>query len=163
MWAAISVLQIMSYITLMGISVPAIFSIFLECVETVHNFNKMLPNPFAVLLPSSQLNMTSHSEQFYDRGFSTSQMLYLCGSDITMLAIMSTIIVLLIPLSEKGRIFETTLNKLRYSSLNRTFIQAYLKICLAACVNIEVVIFLFNRCSSDSIFSFNTFPAIMIY
>ena len=145
MWAAISVLQVMSYITLMDLAIPSNFLSFLECLESVHNFNKWFPNLFAYIFPPSKLDMTSYSEQFESRGFDNRQMLYLCGSDLLILTMMGAFIAILAPLANCHSLFKKLLNKLRFSSITRSFVQAYLKICLAACVNVGIVFCCINR------------------
>jgi len=39
------------------------------------------------------------------------------------------------------RLADTILKKFKYSSITRSFIQSYLKICLAAAVNIGIVFY----------------------
>jgi len=154
MWATVSVLQMMSYLTLMNLQFPQNLLAFLECIESVHDFNKWFPNPFTYLFPDSKLNMSPYNEQFESRGFKNRNMLYLCGSDLSMMLITILAIGVLIPLAnivpyfntslKKSRIAGTLLEKLRYSSVTRSFIQAYLKICLSACVNIGIVFFVWS-------------------
>jgi len=152
MWATVSVLQMMSYITLINLNFPKNLLTFMDCLESVHDFNKWFPNPFVYLLPQSKMNMSPYNDQFNDRGFTNRNMLYLCGSDLLTMAVTSLLILILIPLSSKfayfsmrlinwNRFFGTILNKIKYSTLSRSFIQAYLKICIAASVNVGIVFF----------------------
>ena len=100
MWAMVSVLQMMSYITLLNIYFPANLLSFLECIESVHDFNKWFPNPFMYLLPPSKLDMSSYNKQFEDRGMSNRNMIYLCGSDLIVMGFTALVILILTPLSK---------------------------------------------------------------
>ena len=143
MWSAISVLQALSYVSLVDLYFPPNFLSFLESVGTSHDFNKWFPNPFASLFPPNKLNMSTFNPLFVSRGFKNRQMLHLCGSDFSTMLIVGVLIVILIPLSKLHFIFGKILNTMRYSSITRSLIQAYLKICLAAFINIGVVLFIF--------------------
>jgi len=105
MWAAVSVLQMMSYITLMNLNFPMNLLAFLDCVESVHDFNKWFPNPFVYLFPPSKMNMNAYNEQFNKRGFTNRNMLYLCGSDLATMAFTGLVILLLVPLSKSFSYF----------------------------------------------------------
>ncbi len=99
MWAAMSVLQMMSYLTLLSLNFPDNLLTFLGYVESVHNFNKWLPNMFTYLFPSRYLDLSPYNEQFNDRGFENRITLYLCGSDLVVMAAMGLAIIVLVPLS----------------------------------------------------------------
>jgi len=111
MWIAISVLQMMSYLTLMNLNFPPNLLTFLEYVEMVHNFNKWFPNPFVHLFPEKMLDMTSYNEQFESRGFNNRNMLYLCGSDLALLCLTGIGILILIPISRHISYFFINENK----------------------------------------------------
>jgi len=144
----ISVLQMMSYLSLMNIYFPANFMAFLGCIESVHNFNAWFPNPFKFIFPEQNLNMTSYNSQFEERGFANRNMLYLCGSDLVLMATTGIVIILLIPIAKKISFAKTILNSLQYSSISRSFIQSYLKICIAAAINVGIVFFFSIICHS---------------
>jgi len=99
MWATVSVLQMTSYVTLMNLNFPQNLLAFLDCVESVHDFNRWFPNPFVYMFPPSRMNMSAYNDQFNSRGFTNRNMLYLCGSDIATMAITGLLILILIPLS----------------------------------------------------------------
>ena len=99
MWAAMSAIQIMSYLTLLNLHFPQNLLAFLEYIESVHNFSKWFPNPFAFILKESQLDMSPLNEQFESRGFPNRNMLLICGSDLIMLALMLLAILVLSPLA----------------------------------------------------------------
>ncbi len=99
MWATMSVLQMMSYLTLMSLNFPDNFLTFLGYMESVNNFNKWLPNPFQYLFPSKYLDLSPYNAQFDERGFSNRNMLYLCGSDLVMMAAMGLAILVLVPMA----------------------------------------------------------------
>ena len=139
MWVAVSVLQLISYLTLIKLCFPSNLLLFLEYLQYAHDFNRWLPNPFEFLFPQEKLNMTSYVDQFEERGFPNRQMLYLCGSDLVMMAAMGIAILLLTWLSKFHGIFQKFLKNLKFGSITRSFVQAYLKICLAACLNIGIV------------------------
>ncbi len=139
MWMAMSVIQMISYVTLIDLNYPANLLYFLEKLESVHNFNKWLPNPFEYVLAPSRLNMTVYNEQFGSRGFTNCQMILLCGADLIVILGMLLAVIVLKPLSSVFAFLETTLKKMRYSSITRSFIQSYLKFCLACFVQIKVV------------------------
>jgi len=101
MWATVSVLQMMSYITLMNLDFPINLLSFLDCIESVHDFNKWFPNPFIYLFPQNKMNMDPFNDQFNNRGFTNRNMLFLCGSDLITLAATGLVILILIPLSSK--------------------------------------------------------------
>lgn len=103
MWAMVSVLQMMSYITLMNLHFPGNLLSFLEYIESVHDFNKWFPNPFTYLLPPSKLNMDPYNEQFENRGMENRNMIYLCGSDLIVMGFTALGILVLTPLSESIR------------------------------------------------------------
>lgn len=103
MWAMVSVLQMMSYITLIDINFPENLLSFLECIESVHDFNKWFPNPFTYAFSESKLDMSAYNEQFEKRGMTNRHMVYLCGSDIIVLCLTAISILLLTPLSESIR------------------------------------------------------------
>ncbi len=134
MWAAMSVMQMISYLTLLNLNYPQNVISFLEYVESVYNFNSWLPNPFSYMFPG--LEKVPYNAQFASRGFTSRNMLYLCGSDLIMLALMASAILVLVPLSKVCALFGKLLDKLRYSSITRSFIQSYLKFCLAAFTNL---------------------------
>jgi len=96
---AVSTLQLMSYMTLIDLNFPQNLLTFLEYVETVHNFNKWFPNPFVYLFPGSKLDMSAYNERFEGRGFANRNMLYLCGSDLSLMAFTMLFILILIPIS----------------------------------------------------------------
>jgi len=101
MWATVSVLQMMSYITMLKLYFPMNLLKFLDCIESVHDFNKWFPNPFAYVLTSNKLNMEAYNEQFENRGFKNRNMLLLCGSDLVTLCLIGVAILILIPISQK--------------------------------------------------------------
>jgi len=111
MWIAVSVLQMMSYMTLMNLNFPQNLLTFLEYVETVHNFNKWFPNPFVYLFPEKFMDMTSYNEQFQSRGFTNRNLLYLCGSDLALLCLTVVCILILIPISRHISYFFISENK----------------------------------------------------
>ena len=85
MWAMVSVLQMMSYMTLIDLYFPENLLAFLKCIESVHDFNKWFPNPFTYLFPPNKLNISPYNEQFEKRGFSNRNTVYLCGSDLIIM------------------------------------------------------------------------------
>ena len=95
----ISTIQLMSYSTLIALHLPQSLNIFFEYMETVHNFNKMVPNVFEYMLRRKELNTSPYTEQYQEHGFSTRIMLLLCGGDILMLILSATVIVVLAGLS----------------------------------------------------------------
>ncbi len=138
MWVTMSVMQITSYITLLKLHLPSNLLVFLDYIESVYNFNKFLPNPFSYVFLESRLNMAAFSQQFDDRGFCNCNALLLSGSDLAMLVIMSLALIVLVPLSGTCSLFGKLLTQLRYNMIIRTFIQSYLKLCLAAAVNATI-------------------------
>ena len=143
MWSEISVMQMTSYITLVDLYFPANFLNFMGYIESAHDFNRWAPNPFALIFPRTKLNMSVYNEHFYDRGFTNRQILYLCGSDLLVLGAVGIVILLLIPLAKYHAVFRKLLKGFRFSSISRSFIQAYLKICLAGFINVGMVSFIF--------------------
>jgi len=99
MWIAISVLQMISYLALININFPENLLTFLSYVETVHNFNKWFPNPFTYIIGEAKMDMTPYTEQFERRGFTNRNMVFLCGSDLALMAITILVILVLIPIS----------------------------------------------------------------
>lgn len=99
MWAMVSVLQMMSYMTLLDLNFPGNLIAFLKCIESVHDFNKWFPNPFTYLFPPSTLNMAAYTEEFENRGITNRNMVYLCGSDLVVMGATGLLILLLTPLS----------------------------------------------------------------
>ena len=119
-----SALQMMSYLTLISLSFPTNLLAFLGYLESVHNFNKWLPNPFEYVFREKYLDLSPYNEQFADRGFQSRNMLYLCGSDLVMLAVMGLAILVLVPLS----------NVLRYRNMVSSLVYAtpYSRSCVTA-------------------------------
>ena len=89
----------MSYLTLISLNYPENLLSFLGYLESVHNFNKWLPNPFAYLFKDQYLDLTPYNPQFEERGFSNRNLLYLCGPDIVVMALMGLAILALVPLA----------------------------------------------------------------
>ncbi len=100
MWAVMSMLQMMSYLTLLDLEYPANLLIFLDCLESVHNFNKWMPNIFAYILDTRDLELRPYTFQFEDRGFGNRNLLFLCGPDLMSLCLTLLLIGILIPLSQ---------------------------------------------------------------
>ncbi len=94
-----SVLQMMSYLTLITLNYPENVLTFLSYVGSVNNFNTWLPNPFEYIFPAKNLDLSPYNSHFEDRGFTSRNMLYLCGSDLVMLVVMGLAIVVLVPLA----------------------------------------------------------------
>ena len=88
MWAIINVIQLLSYITLMQLKFPENVLIFFEQIESVHNYNKWFPNGFEYILKRSTVYDTPYNDQFAKRGFNSSVMLFLAGSDIIVMIAM---------------------------------------------------------------------------
>ena len=105
MWSMVSVLQMTSYLTLIDLYFPESLVSFIGCIESVHDFNKWLPNPFLFIFPKSKLNMTSYNQQFKNRGIDNRNMIYLCGSDLIMMGLTGLLILILTPLV-KSKMFE---------------------------------------------------------
>jgi len=99
MWVAVSVLQMMSYLALIDLNFPENLLTFLSYVESVHNFNQWFPNPFTYLVNENNMDMTPYTEQFEKRGFTNRNMIYLCGSDLALMALNISVILLLMPLA----------------------------------------------------------------
>ena len=85
MWALINMIQMSSYLTLLQIRFPKNLLIFFEYLESVHNFNKWMPNGFAYILKTSELNKEPYSDNFLDRGLDNRLLIILCGADIQMM------------------------------------------------------------------------------
>ena len=83
--------------------------------------------------------MKSYVQQFEDRGFPNRQMLYLCGSDLAVMGGMGLAILVTAWLAQCHAVFKKLLDSLKFSTITRTFIQAFLKICIAGCLNIGIV------------------------
>ncbi len=94
-----SVLQMMSYLTLISLNFPDNVLTFLGYMGTVHNFNTWLPNFFQYMFRAKYLDLSPYNDNFAERGFASRNMLYLCGSDLAMMALMGLVILVLIPLS----------------------------------------------------------------
>jgi len=105
MWIAISVLQMISYMALINLNFPENLLTFLSYIESVHNFNKWFPNPFAYLFNESKMKMQPYSEQFENRGFTNRNMVFLCGSDLALMGCTVLFLLILIPLSNKIKYF----------------------------------------------------------
>ena len=88
MWAMINVIQMMSYITLMKLDFPDHVLIFFSQIESVHNYNKWLPNAFEYIFSKSSFEDAPYNDNFARRGFTSSIMLYLAGSDLIVLSVM---------------------------------------------------------------------------
>ncbi len=99
MWAMISTIQLMSYSTLIALHLPQSLNIFFEYMESVHNFNKMVPNVFEYFLKKEELNTAPYTDQYQEHGFQTRIMLLLCGGDILVLILSGTAIIVLAGLS----------------------------------------------------------------
>ena len=100
MWAMMSMLQMMSYLTLINLSFPPNLLIFFDCLESVHNFNGWMPNIFAYVLNIKDLDLQPFNVQFEDRGFINRNLLFLCGPDFMSLLISLVTIGVLLPLAK---------------------------------------------------------------
>ena len=94
-----SMLQMLSYLTLINLNYPANVLSFFDCIEGVHNSNMWIPNLFALLLKKEQLDLTPYNQQFEDRGFRNRNFLLLCNADLLMMTLMLAAIALLILLA----------------------------------------------------------------
>ena len=103
MWAVVSNLQLMSYITLMNLYFPDNLIIFLGWIESVHNFNKWMPNILGYMVKSGQVDISPLNDQFASRGFNSRIMVLLCGGDLQMLALSAVAIIILSLLSQHGK------------------------------------------------------------
>ena len=92
MWALINMIQMASYLPLLKIQFPQNLIIFFEYLESVHNFNKWMPNGFMYIMDQNKLNTEPYSESFQDRGFENRVLVLLCGADLQTLIINVVII-----------------------------------------------------------------------
>ncbi len=95
-----SMLQMMSYLTLMTMEYPPNLLVFFDCLESVHNFNKWMPNIFTFILRVEDLDRQPFNPQFEERGFTNRNLLLLCGPDLMSLCLTLLAIGILIPLSK---------------------------------------------------------------
>ena len=72
----------------MRLDFPENVLIFFSQIESVHNYNKWMPNMFEMLLGVSNIYDIAYNEQFAKRGFNSSVMLFLAGADIIMMVVM---------------------------------------------------------------------------
>jgi hypothetical protein len=100
MWAMMSMLQMLSYATLLKLHFPPNLLIFFDCLESVHNFNKAMPNLFGLTLKLSELDLNPFNAQYEDRGFYNRNLLLLCGPDLMTLSGFLLLIAVLVPLSQ---------------------------------------------------------------
>lgn len=135
----VSSLQFISYLSLIRISFPANLMIFIDYLNTVHNYNSMIPNVFSYFLVGKDISSTAYNAQFAERGILNCNMLILVGGDFE--ALFGTMIVLfclntfMIP----NKFLLRTRRRMKYSSVLRTLFQSYMKFCIAAFVNVGVV------------------------
>ena len=94
MWALVSSLQVMSYLSLVKLNYPANFLLFLDYLSSVHNYNSLLPNYFEKIPDKEDQKIPVFNEQFEERGINNQVMLLLCGGDLEMLIV--SIVVLFI-------------------------------------------------------------------
>ena len=103
MWAIINVIQMLSYITLMQLEFPENVLIFFGQIESVHNYNKWLPNVFSLILETNKFNDEAYNDSFERRGFNSCIMLILAGSDFIVLAVMVISVAVLAILKRAAR------------------------------------------------------------
>ncbi len=77
------------------LTLPITLSQFMQRMEKVHSFGASIPNAIKYFVKPSQLVQTK--KNYLDRGFITNIGLYLCGSDLEMIAVQA----LLIPIITK--------------------------------------------------------------
>jgi hypothetical protein len=99
MWAMMSTLQMLSYLTLVRLRYPANLLIFFDNLEAVHTYNSWMPNIFDYILNKKELNLESYNPAFEQRGLSNRNMLLLCGPDLMVLLMFGLLLLLLIPLA----------------------------------------------------------------
>jgi hypothetical protein len=149
MWSMMSMLQMLSYVTLIKLHYPPNLLIFFDCLEYVHNFNKWLPNIFDYILRPSELNLEAYNQQYEDRGFPHRNFLLLCGPDILVLLGILLFTGLVIPLASlcsyflclhsSRRFFKRIQKNVQYSTLHRAFVKSNLRLCLSSFLNLGVV------------------------
>ncbi len=99
MWATMSMLQMLSYLTLIDLNYPGNLLAFFDRIEGVHNSNMWIPNVFIYLLQKEQLELLPYNKQFEDRGFGHRNFLLLCNADLIVMLLMLVVIGLLILLA----------------------------------------------------------------
>ena len=149
MWSIVSSLQFISYLSLIKLNYPGNLMLFLDYLNQVHNYNSLLPNVFDQFLNKGNLSMDAYNSQFEARGISNRNMLLLVGADIQVMAF-TLIFLFMIEIfifhnkeayaNGNGNKFALRLRRrFKYSGLIRMLVQAYMKICIAAFVNIGAV------------------------
>ena len=84
---------------MLDLDLPSNLSNVLNYMEMVHSFGAVLPNPLLYFW-NAQIHNTTN-KRFYERGFTTNYALYLCGSDIEMIAVQILIAYLVSKLATK--------------------------------------------------------------
>lgn len=147
MWVVISALQFISYLPLVNIHFPPNLLIFMEYIQSVHDYNSWVPNAFDYYLDKSKMNMLAYGPQYVIRNINNSNFLLLCGGDIEILVLTLVSLFLIKFIIPNYRFFTGILQRLEYSTIIRSLIQSYLKFCIATLINLSIVIFIFIFCS----------------
>lgn len=95
-----SMLQMLSYATLINLHYPSNLLIFFDCLESVHNFNKWMPNVFSYIFRLSELDLQPFNEQYEARGFPNRNLLLLCGPDLMVFVGLLLLLAFVIPLAK---------------------------------------------------------------
>lgn len=152
MWSIVSSLQFISFLSLIKLNYPGNLMLFLGYLDEVNNYNSLIPNIFDFLLNKGNLTMVPYNSQFEARGIGNRNMLLLVGSDLQIMGV--TLLFLFIleifimhnkdayANGEGSKLALRLRRRFKYSGLLRMLVQAYMKICIAAFVNIGAVIYL---------------------
>ncbi len=88
MWATMSMLQMLSYLTLVNINYPGNMLSFFDCIEGVHNSNMWIPNVFSYIFNKDDLGLEPYNKQYEDRGLGHRNFLLLCNADLVVMLLM---------------------------------------------------------------------------
>jgi len=82
--------------------------------------------------------MKSYNAQFDDRGMTNRNLLLLAGNDLQLIVLCCIVLFVLNAINSTNKYMLRLRRRLKYSMIIRTFLQAFLKICIALFINIGV-------------------------